>query len=134
MLMCQKQYAYLATTRQMMLILDSAKLSLLPTRQWHYDCRAISCTSFDVSLTCLESLTYSRYGVCRVYDQKCQYVLKDAEQARDKMRMLFKVVRNADLDPEAGRAARLVFMCLRSLMSGRMLTSFHKTRTASPPR
>ena len=60
---------------------------------------------------------YPRYGVCRVYDQKCQYVLKDAEQARDKMRMLFKVVRNADLDPEAGRAARLVFMCLRSLMS-----------------
>jgi hypothetical protein len=53
-------------------------------------------------------LTSSRYGVCRVYDQKCQYVLRDAEQARDKMRMLFKVVRNADLDPEAGRAARFV--------------------------
>jgi meiotic recombination protein REC8 len=47
-----------------------------------------------------------RYGVSRVYDQQCQYVLKDAQHAQDHMRQMLKVVKNSDLDLEAGKATR----------------------------
>jgi len=47
-----------------------------------------------------------RYGVARVYDQQCGFVLNDAHNMQIKMREMLKSVRNAALDLEAGRAAR----------------------------
>ncbi|KAF1996152.1 hypothetical protein P154DRAFT_623379 [Amniculicola lignicola CBS 123094] len=44
------------------------------------------------------------YGVSRVYLQQCGYVLADAQNAQNAMRMMLKVVNNAALDPEAGKA------------------------------
>ncbi|KAG0651711.1 hypothetical protein D0Z07_1647 [Hyphodiscus hymeniophilus] len=44
------------------------------------------------------------YGVLRVYDQQCGYVLSDAQAAQMKMRDLFKVVKNHDLDPSDAKA------------------------------
>jgi meiotic recombination protein REC8, fungi type len=45
-----------------------------------------------------------------VYDQQCGYVLSDAQHAQNSMRALFRVVRAAELDPEAAkvRYARLL--------------------------
>ncbi|KAF2748958.1 hypothetical protein M011DRAFT_475716 [Sporormia fimetaria CBS 119925] len=44
------------------------------------------------------------YGVSRVYLEQCGYVLSDAENAHTAMRMMLKVLKNADLDPNAGKA------------------------------
>ncbi|MCJ1249630.1 hypothetical protein MMC30_006856 [Trapelia coarctata] len=44
------------------------------------------------------------YGVSRVYSQKCVYVLLDAQAAQNNMKALLKVVRTAELDPDAGKA------------------------------
>lgn len=45
-----------------------------------------------------------RYGVSRVYSQKCVYVLIDAQAAQNNMKALLRVVRTAELDPDAGKA------------------------------
>ncbi|KAF2464897.1 uncharacterized protein BDR25DRAFT_296064 [Lindgomyces ingoldianus] len=44
------------------------------------------------------------YGVSRVYLQQCGYVLSDAQNAENSMRMMLKVMKNAGLDPDAGKA------------------------------
>ncbi|KAF2190464.1 hypothetical protein K469DRAFT_656799 [Zopfia rhizophila CBS 207.26] len=44
------------------------------------------------------------YGISRVYLQQCGYVLADAQHAHNAMRMMLKIVKNAELDPEAGKA------------------------------
>ncbi|KAL2356650.1 Rec8 like protein-domain-containing protein [Cryomyces antarcticus] len=44
------------------------------------------------------------YGVSRVYSQQCGYVLVDAQTAQNNMRALLRVIKTAELDPEAGRA------------------------------
>ena len=49
-------------------------------------------------------LTDYRYGVSSVFSQQCGYVLSDAQMAQNNMRTLLKVVRTAELDPNAGRA------------------------------
>lgn len=46
----------------------------------------------------------SSYGVSRVYAQQAGYILTDAQHAQNAMRSLMKVVRAAELDPEAGKA------------------------------
>ncbi|QDS70385.1 hypothetical protein FKW77_009222 [Venturia effusa] len=43
------------------------------------------------------------YGVSRVYDQQCGYVLADAQAAQNTMRTLLRVVRAANLDSTDGR-------------------------------
>ncbi|TLD23568.1 hypothetical protein E2P81_ATG08912 [Venturia nashicola] len=43
------------------------------------------------------------YGVSRVYDQQCGYVLADAQAAQNTMRTLLKVVRAVNLDSTDGR-------------------------------
>lgn len=45
-----------------------------------------------------------RYGVSRVFLEQCGYVLSDAQNAHTAMRMMLKVVKNAALDLDAGRA------------------------------
>ncbi|EZF32311.1 hypothetical protein H109_06225 [Trichophyton interdigitale MR816] len=44
------------------------------------------------------------YGVSKVYHQQCGYALLDAEAMRDRMKTMLKVVNNAGLDPDAGKA------------------------------
>ncbi|KAH9437066.1 hypothetical protein MCOR02_000724 [Pyricularia oryzae] len=44
------------------------------------------------------------YGVSRVYQQQCHYVLGDAEKFRISMRGLMRVLDSGTLDPNAGRA------------------------------
>jgi len=44
------------------------------------------------------------YGISRVYSQQCGYVLADAQTAQSNIRALLKIVRTAQLDPEAGKA------------------------------
>ena len=48
-----------------------------------------------------------RCGVSRVYSQQCGYVLSDVTNLRDKMRGTEAVLKQMNLDPEAGNA-RLV--------------------------
>ncbi|KAK2747159.1 hypothetical protein FQN57_002416 [Myotisia sp. PD_48] len=44
------------------------------------------------------------YGVSKVYHQQCGYALLDAQATRDRMMTVLKIVRNAALDPDAGKA------------------------------
>ncbi|KAI9852801.1 MAG: hypothetical protein M1838_005022 [Thelocarpon superellum] len=44
------------------------------------------------------------YGVSRVYSQQCGYVLVDVQAASNHLRALLKTTRDAELDPEAGKA------------------------------
>ncbi|KAF2130883.1 hypothetical protein P153DRAFT_206353 [Dothidotthia symphoricarpi CBS 119687] len=44
------------------------------------------------------------YGVSRVYLQQCGYVLSDAQNVQSQIRVLLRTVKNAGLDPEAGKA------------------------------
>lgn len=64
------------------------------------------------------------YGVSRVYDQQCGYVLSDAQAAQLKMRDLLKVTRNNDLDSSAAMARYV------QLLSSRNLTDALQTRPA----
>jgi hypothetical protein len=43
------------------------------------------------------------YGVSRVYDQQCYYVLSDAQAAQTHIRTMLRVHQNNDLDPGAGK-------------------------------
>ncbi|KAF2798527.1 hypothetical protein K505DRAFT_405148 [Melanomma pulvis-pyrius CBS 109.77] len=43
-------------------------------------------------------------GVSRVYLQQCGYVLSDAQSAQNAMRIMLNSVKNAGLDPDAGKA------------------------------
>ncbi|EDU48244.1 conserved hypothetical protein [Pyrenophora tritici-repentis Pt-1C-BFP] len=44
------------------------------------------------------------YGVSRVYLQQCGYVLSDAQNAQNELQMMLRTVKDAALDPDAGRA------------------------------
>jgi len=44
------------------------------------------------------------YGVSRVYDQQCTYVLSDAQTAQNNMRALLRVVKSNDLDLSATKS------------------------------
>ncbi|OBT68516.1 hypothetical protein VE03_02875 [Pseudogymnoascus sp. 23342-1-I1] len=52
------------------------------------------------------------YGVSRVYNQQCGYVLHDAQTAQNNLRALLKVVKNSviDLDAAAARPDQLMLM------------------------
>ncbi|KAI9839715.1 MAG: hypothetical protein M1837_002062 [Sclerophora amabilis] len=50
-----------------------------------------------------ETTPYS-YGVSRVYSQQVGYVLADAQSTQNNIRTLLKVIRNAEIDPDAGKA------------------------------
>ncbi|CAA9960214.1 Rad21 Rec8 N domain containing protein [Pyrenophora teres f. maculata] len=44
------------------------------------------------------------YGISRVYLQQCGYVLSDAQIAQNELQMMLRTVKDAALDPDAGRA------------------------------
>ncbi|KAF3490706.1 Rad21/Rec8 N terminal domain-containing protein [Arthroderma uncinatum] len=44
------------------------------------------------------------YGISKVYHQQCGYALIDAEATKDRMRTMLRVIHNAGLDPDAGKA------------------------------
>ncbi|CAN9439611.1 unnamed protein product [Alternaria alternata] len=44
------------------------------------------------------------YGVSRVYLQQCGYILSDAEQTHNTLRLMLRTVKNTALDPDAGKA------------------------------
>ncbi|KAI7218550.1 hypothetical protein KC333_g3534 [Hortaea werneckii] len=46
------------------------------------------------------------YGVARVYNQQCGYVLNDAETAKKQMRAMFKTMRMSGLEDEGGHKGR----------------------------
>lgn len=46
----------------------------------------------------------ARYGVSRVYDQQCHYVLQDAQAAQAAIRSLISLSRDNQLDVTAGKA------------------------------
>lgn len=48
-------------------------------------------------------LTWSRYGVSRVYDQQCAYVLADAQTAQTQIRALLRVTKSNDLDASGAK-------------------------------
>lgn len=45
-----------------------------------------------------------RFGVSRVYDQQCHYVLQDAQAMQNAIRALIKISRDNQLDAGAGKA------------------------------
>lgn len=51
-------------------------------------------------------LTNDSYGVARVYAQQCGYVLADAEAARNNLRAISRVIKQAELGPEGANKAR----------------------------
>ncbi|TGJ85681.1 hypothetical protein E0Z10_g3113 [Xylaria hypoxylon] len=44
------------------------------------------------------------YGVSRVHNQQCTYLVADAKKTQDQMKLFFKAFPNNQLDPEAGKA------------------------------
>ncbi|KAI6883831.1 hypothetical protein KC360_g4819 [Hortaea werneckii] len=46
------------------------------------------------------------YGVARVYNQQCGYVLNDAETAKNQMRAMFKTMKISGLEDEGGHKGR----------------------------
>jgi len=82
-----------------------ARLSPSQKLPWHYVSKAIFCDLFLPLLKRKAANVGSplRYGVSRVYSQKCVYVLIDAQAAQNNMKAL-RVVRTAELDPDAGKA------------------------------
>lgn len=47
------------------------------------------------------------YGVSRVYNQQCSYMLTDAQKIQLKMATFFNQINTNQLDPEAGKARRV---------------------------
>lgn len=64
-------------------------------------CQTIQAPEAPMALRLQSNLLY---GVSRVYLQQCGYILSDAQNAYNSMRTVLKVTKNADLDPDAGRA------------------------------
>lgn len=54
----------------------------------------------------VQVLISNRYGVARVYAQQCGYVLTDAESARNNLRAMSRVIKQAELGPEGANKAR----------------------------
>ena len=54
----------------------------------------------------VQMLISNRYGVARVYAQQCGYVLTDAESARNNLRAMSRVIKQAELGPEGANKAR----------------------------
>lgn len=78
-------------------------------------CRADGATTTRQSAVCTAMLIMTtimiladqsviRYGVSRVYSQQCGYVLADTQNFRDKMRGVVVVMKEMEIDPEAGMA------------------------------
>ena len=44
------------------------------------------------------------YGVSRVFNQQCAYILSDAQTAQSNMARLLNFVKTSELDPDAGKA------------------------------
>jgi len=51
-------------------------------------------------------LTWTRYGVSRVYLQQCGYVLADAQHLQVQLRRSEKATKTVTNDVETGRAAK----------------------------
>ncbi|KAF2499653.1 hypothetical protein BU16DRAFT_503911 [Lophium mytilinum] len=64
-------------------------------------CHTISAPEAPMALRLQSNLLY---GVSRVFLQQCGYVLTDAQNAQNAMKAMFKMVKDLELDPEAGRA------------------------------
>ena len=43
------------------------------------------------------------YGVSRVHSQQCNYVLSDTQSFRDNLRGITQVMKELEIDPDAGR-------------------------------
>ncbi|KAF2810502.1 uncharacterized protein BDZ99DRAFT_443330 [Mytilinidion resinicola] len=63
-------------------------------------CHTISAPEAPMALRLQSNLLY---GVSRVFLQQCGYVLTDAQNAQNAMKAMFKIVKDSELDPEAGR-------------------------------
>jgi meiotic recombination protein REC8 len=50
------------------------------------------------------------YGVSRVYDQQCGYVLSDAQAAQIKMKDLFRVVKSNDIAASVAQARYVKYL------------------------
>jgi meiotic recombination protein REC8 len=48
------------------------------------------------------------YGVSRVYDQQCGYILIDAQKAQDVLRCLLRATRDNAIDLNAGNARYII--------------------------
>ncbi|KAF7559614.1 hypothetical protein G7046_g4546 [Stylonectria norvegica] len=46
------------------------------------------------------------YGVSRVFAQQCTYVLSDASKTQSDMMTFFRIMKQSDVDPQAGKAKR----------------------------
>lgn len=66
-------------------------------------CQTIQAPEAPMALRLQSNLLY---GLSRVYLQQCGYVLADAQNAHNAMRTMLKIVRSAELDPEAGKSRR----------------------------
>lgn len=66
-------------------------------------CQTIQAPEAPMALRLQSNLLY---GLSRVYLQQCGYVLADAQNAHNAMRTMLKIIRNAGLDPEAGKSRR----------------------------
>lgn len=49
----------------------------------------------------IADISAPRYGVSRVYDQQCGYVLSDVQTLQTTMRGLLRIMRNRGLDLDA---------------------------------
>lgn len=82
-------------------------VGLLSTQQppWRCVCRVTCCEYLRVGLQQGQQADPKlRYGVSRVYVQQCGYVLSDAENAFHSMHKVLQAVKDAALDPEAGKS------------------------------
>lgn len=52
----------------------------------------------------IEKADSGRYGVSRVYDQQCHYVLIDAQAAHSNIRTVLMSIKNNDLEHSASKA------------------------------
>ena len=82
-----------------------ARLFLPRKLQWLYGFRAISCENPKLfAATTRLTLILSSYGVSRVYSEQCAYVLMDAQSTQSTMKAFLKIVKHAELDPDAGKS------------------------------
>ena len=52
---------------------------------------------------CVQLADLGSYGVSRVYDQQCHYVLVDAQAAHNNIRTMLMSARNNDLESGVGK-------------------------------
>lgn len=71
--------------------------------QWHFDFKVVFCKVYPCCGITIVECIY-RFGISRVYSQQCGFVLADAQMAQNNIKALLKVIRTAELDPNAGEA------------------------------